>query len=484
MSERIQKLLATAGIASRRAIEEMIAAGRVTVNGRPAEIGQKINHDDHVRVDMQLVPLSRKTEQARVLLYRKKVGELVTREDPEGRKTVFRKLPELDSGRWIAVGRLDINTSGLLLLTNDGELARRLMHPSFEMRREYAVRVLGTVDRDVIARLKAGVALEDGFAKFETIEAGANNATLGDEMDGPANSWWTVTVKQGRNRVVRRLLESQKLQVSRLMRVCYGPIVLGRGIKSGSYREATDEELQALLESVQMQAVKPAKKPRKAARHGADEFAAEDKPVSSGRHRPMFRDGDQPRAEAERPRRSKPAGSAKPAGGTGGRPSHVSNRAEGRDRGKPGAKASPDRRGRNAPSKPGTRDGASRFEKPAIKGGDPSQRLVAQPTPREARFPLPSEDQFRDRAPAGERAFKPRSERTPASGKPAAGKNKTQGKPSARRDGDAPRKASGASAKKSGFKPGGFKSGAKPDSKPGSRGPSRSGPPGRRKPKS
>ena len=248
MSERIQKLLATAGIASRRAVETMIAEGRVTVNGRPAEAGQRIDHNDHVRVDSRLVSLSRKAEPARVLLYRKRVGELVTRDDPEGRKTVFRKLPELSSGRWIAIGRLDINTSGLLLLTNDGELARRLMHPSFEMRREYAVRVLGTIDDAVLQRLRTGVTLEDGFAKFETIVAGANET----DDDDSANRWWTVTVKQGRNRVVRRLFESQNLQVSRLMRVAYGPITLGRGIKSGSCREATAEELQALLEAVDM----------------------------------------------------------------------------------------------------------------------------------------------------------------------------------------------------------------------------------------
>ena len=262
MSDRIQKLLATAGIASRRAIETMIAEGRVTVNGRPAEIGQKIDHDDHVRVDGRLVALNRKPESTRVLLYRKRVGELVTREDPEGRKTVFRKLPELESGRWIAVGRLDINTSGLLLLTNDGELARRLMHPSFEMRREYAVRVLGSIDAQVLDNLKRGVELEDGFAKFETIQPGGNE-DLDDEggrreSDGSsANSWWIVTVRQGRNRVVRRLFESQNLQVSRLMRVSYGPISLGRGIKSGTAREAEPEELQALLQAVDMQSDKP-----------------------------------------------------------------------------------------------------------------------------------------------------------------------------------------------------------------------------------
>lgn len=262
MSERIQKLLATAGIASRRAIETMIADGRVTVNGRPAEAGQRIDHNDHVRIDSRLVALNRKPEPVRVLLYRKKTGELVTRDDPEGRRTVFRKLPELTTGRWIAIGRLDINTSGLLLMTNDGELARRLMHPSFEMQREYAVRVLGTIDAAALARLRAGVELEDGFARFETIKPGESHGGdegEGDDAPSAANSWWTVTVKQGRNRVVRRLFESQNTQVSRLMRVSYGPISLGRGIKAGTAREATPEELQALLQAVDLAEKKPAR---------------------------------------------------------------------------------------------------------------------------------------------------------------------------------------------------------------------------------
>lgn len=294
MSERIQKLLATAGIASRRAIETMIAEGRVTVNGRPAEVGQRIDHNDHVRIDTRLISLNRKPEPVRVLLYRKKTGELVTRDDPEGRRTVFRKLPELTTGRWIAIGRLDINTSGLLLMTNDGELARRLMHPSFEMQREYAVRVLGTVDAAAQARLRNGVELEDGFAKFETIKPGENNAAVDDDADeapSAANSWWTVTVKQGRNRVVRRLFESQNTQVSRLMRVSYGPISLGRGIKAGTAREATPEELQALLEAVDLAE-------KKAARGGAAK-----KKAPTARRRPAAEASERP-APTHKPRRS------------------------------------------------------------------------------------------------------------------------------------------------------------------------------------
>ncbi|MDR3417334.1 MAG: pseudouridine synthase [Nevskia sp.] len=244
MSERIQKVLAEAGVASRRAVEALIAEGRISVNGEPATLGQKIGPADRVKVDGRAVRLSHKPAKTRVLLYKKRVGELVTRDDPEGRKTIFRKLPELDSGRWIAVGRLDLNTSGLLLLTNDGELARRLTHPSFEIEREYAVRVLGEMDDETLQRLRRGVELEDGPAHFDTIVPGEN------EDGESANQWWRVTLREGRNREVRRLFESQGLQVSRLIRVRYGPIELGRGVKSGGCRELTADEMNRLLTRV------------------------------------------------------------------------------------------------------------------------------------------------------------------------------------------------------------------------------------------
>ncbi|HSW11279.1 MAG TPA: pseudouridine synthase [Solimonas sp.] len=242
--ERIQKALATAGVASRREIESMIAEGRIQVNGQPARVGQAVSPTDRITLDGKLVRLSAQQEPMRVLLFRKRTGELVTREDPEGRRTIFRKLPELETGRWIAVGRLDINTSGLLLLTNHGELARRLTHPSFEIPRRYAVRVLGEMTEETLQRLRTGVKLEDGEAHFESIAPGLNE-------DGQrANQWYEVMLREGRNREVRRLFESQGLQVSRLIRVSYGPIELGRGIKTSGYREATPEELCALVESV------------------------------------------------------------------------------------------------------------------------------------------------------------------------------------------------------------------------------------------
>lgn len=249
--ERIHKLLATAGVGSRRAIEDWIREGRISVNGKPAEIGQKIGPHDRVICDGQPVRLPTQREPTRVLLYKKRVGELVTRDDPEGRRTVFRKLPKLEAGRWIAVGRLDINTSGLLLLTNDGELARRLTHPSFQVSREYAVRVLGEVDEALLERLRSGVELDDGPAHFERIVAGDGvGDDAGSEGASAANRWFHVTLREGRNRLVRRLIESQGLQVSRLIRIAYGPIRLGGGIRSGTARELDREALATLRAAV------------------------------------------------------------------------------------------------------------------------------------------------------------------------------------------------------------------------------------------
>ncbi len=296
MAERIQKVLADAGVASRRAIERLIEEGRIRVNGEPATLGQKIEAHDRVEVDGRRVGMPKKAEPSRVLLYKKRVGELVTRDDPDGRRTVFRKLPELSSGRWIAVGRLDINTSGLLLLTNDGELARRLTHPSFELEREYAVRVLGTIDEAVLERLRKGVELEDGPAHFDRIEPGDN-----EDGEG-ANQWWRVTLREGRNREVRRLFESQGLQVSRLIRVRYGPVELGRGVKSSGWRELDEDELKALRVAVQLVDAKP---PRRRVRDEDREEA--DRPAK-------------PRRSSDPAAKPKPQRDAKPASWTGYRP--------------------------------------------------------------------------------------------------------------------------------------------------------------------
>lgn len=238
--ERLQKVLATAGVASRRQVEEWIRAGRVTVNGAVAELGMKVSAADRVEVDGRRIHLEKRLDQSpRVLAYNKPEGMVTTRRDPEGRATVFEDLPALSRGRWIAVGRLDINTSGLLLFTNDGALADRLMHPSSEISREYACRVLGDVTEDVITKLKKGVKLDDGMARFETIEIAGGEG---------ANQWFHVTLKEGRNREVRRLWESQDLQVSRLIRVRFGPIRMDRWLMRGKHRNLKPGEMRALYD--------------------------------------------------------------------------------------------------------------------------------------------------------------------------------------------------------------------------------------------
>jgi 23S rRNA pseudouridine2605 synthase len=211
----------------------------VRVNGQLATVGQKILPTDQVSVAGRRIALERRLQvPRRVLLYRKKQGEIVALRDPEGRETVFRRLPRLSEGRWIAVGRLDYNTSGLLLFTTDGELARRLMHPKYQIEREYAVRVLGEVSDEVLARLRKGVKLDDGPAHFERIEPAGGEG---------ANRWFKVILREGRNRIVRRLFESQELQVSRLIRVRFGPYGIPGGVKAGSYYELTEKEIQPLL---------------------------------------------------------------------------------------------------------------------------------------------------------------------------------------------------------------------------------------------
>lgn len=250
-SEKLQKTLARAGLGSRRDLEEWISAGRVTVNGEVAALGSRVGPDDRIVVDGIQISVDWEPALGRVLAYHKPEGEICSRRDPEGRPTIFDALPSAGKARWIVVGRLDINTSGLLLLTTDGELANRLMHPSYEIEREYAVRVLGDINDETLRNLKLGVQLEDGPAKFDTI------AERGGEG---ANRWFHVTLSEGRNREVRRLWESQGCTVSRLIRVRYGQLMLPRDIPAGRWRELAPEVVNDIRSWVGLEPLEAPKK--------------------------------------------------------------------------------------------------------------------------------------------------------------------------------------------------------------------------------
>ncbi len=248
MTEKLQKVLASLGLGSRREIERWIQQGRISINTETevAKQGDRINRNAKVFLDGKLVKL--KTAQPfnrRVLIYHKPEGEVCARIDPENRPTVFSHLPPLKGERWIMIGRLDITTLGLLIFTNDGELAHRLSHPSYEVEREYAVRVLGEVDANTLRRLKKGVRLEDGMAAFTRIEERGGES---------ANRWYHVVLKEGRNREVRRLWESQGIQVSRLIRIRFGDISLPADLRRGQWRELTTDSIQQLITLVNLQA--------------------------------------------------------------------------------------------------------------------------------------------------------------------------------------------------------------------------------------
>ena len=258
--ERIQKLLARAGIGSRREIEGWMEAGRLLVNGQPVAPGQKATVEDRFELDGKRLEVSGAAEvMRRVLIYNKPEGEVTTRKDPEGRPTVFDRLPRLKEHRWISIGRLDINTTGLVLFTTDGELANRLMHPSNQIDREYAVRIFGEVDDAMIERLLQGVLLEDGMAKFTDISPAGGSGM---------NRWFHVTLLEGRNREVRRLWESQGVRVSRLKRVRYGPIFLPSRLTVGKWEELDQRAVDTLSRTVGLETVEiPQKTPNEKAAH-------------------------------------------------------------------------------------------------------------------------------------------------------------------------------------------------------------------------
>jgi len=295
MSEKLQKVLARVGLGSRRYMEEVIAAGRVSVNGRVAQVGERIEPGDELRIDGRKVQFQIEDEiRRRVLIYYKPEGEICSRNDPEQRPTVFDNLPAIQGDRWVMVGRLDINSTGLLLFTNDGELANRLMHPSNEIEREYAVRVMGEVTPELKNNMLKGVVLDDGPAKFESFS----------ELGGDGiNRWYQVVVKEGRNREVRRIFESQGLKVSRLLRTRYGTVILPRELRTGRWIELDKQDIDNLAKAVEL-------KPRQGTGlYGMAKRRSErmqEKPMAARRGgflRQQRRDSDEPAANTGRERR-------------------------------------------------------------------------------------------------------------------------------------------------------------------------------------
>ncbi len=242
---KLHKVLAQAGMGSRLEMEQLILEGRISVNNEPAHIGQRIQFGDQIKVNGKAIRFRITPPPARVIAYHKPAGEVVTNDDPQNRPTVFRKLPRLPQGKWQSVGRLDLNTEGLLLFTSSGELANQLMHPRFGLEREYAVRVLGALSDEEKQRLLDGVELEDGVAAFRSIEDGGGEG---------ANCWYRVVITEGRNREVRRMIEAVGHAVSRLIRIRYGAMVLPRGLRRGSWLELDERDIRALMQAVGMQA--------------------------------------------------------------------------------------------------------------------------------------------------------------------------------------------------------------------------------------
>lgn len=237
---KLHKVLAQAGMGSRLEMEQLILEGRISVNNEPAHIGQRIQFGDSLKVNGKPIRVRIDPPPARVIAYHKPVGEVVTHDDPQNRPTVFRKLPKLPQGKWQSVGRLDLNTEGLLLFTSSGELANNLMHPRFGLEREYAVRVLGALTKDEKAMLLSGVKLDDGMAQFGSIEDGGGEGS---------NCWYRVTISEGRNREVRRMMEAVGHAVSRLIRIRYGAMLLPRGLKRGAWMELDDADIRGLMQA-------------------------------------------------------------------------------------------------------------------------------------------------------------------------------------------------------------------------------------------
>ncbi|NDP41578.1 MAG: pseudouridine synthase, partial [Aromatoleum sp.] len=310
--QRLHKVLASCGFGSRRAMEDMILAGRITVNREPADVGQKVGPGDEVRINGELVKVRFAEPRARILMYHKPAGEIVTRDDPEGRPTVFEQLPNIGNGKWIAIGRLDFNTEGLLLFTNSGELANKMMHPRYEIEREYAVRVMGLLTPEHQQRLLAGIELDDGSAKVEKLEDGGGEGS---------NHWYHVVLKEGRNREVRRLFEALGLTVSRLIRTRYGTVAMPSRVKRSQTLELTSDEVAIVLTAAGMKATGPA--PGKQSGGGRQQHQG-NRPQGKGPRPQGQGPGPRPRGQGQRvgprnpnrgpasPREALPAGEGAP----------------------------------------------------------------------------------------------------------------------------------------------------------------------------
>lgn len=269
-TEKLQKALADAGLGSRRDMEALIASGVVTVNGQTASVGDRVTAADMIRVEGRLVRRAMAAAATpRVLMYHKMAGEIVSRDDPEGRPSVFDRLPRVSGARWVAVGRLDFNTEGLLLFTTSGALANRLMHPRYEIDREYAVRVIGELEAEQMLQLQQGIELEDGMAKFDKLE---------DQGGTGMNHWYLVQIREGRNREVRRMFEAVGMTVSRLIRVRYGAVSLPKTLPRGKRMELTPEEVRAwMLDLDDAEKKMAAAAPAKAEAKKAEKAAAREK---------------------------------------------------------------------------------------------------------------------------------------------------------------------------------------------------------------
>jgi 23S rRNA pseudouridine2605 synthase len=299
-SPKLHKVLAQAGMGSRLEMEKLITEGRIAVNNELAHVGQRVQYGDQIKVDGKPIRIRIDPPPARVIAYHKPAGEIVSHDDPQNRPSVFRKLPRLQNGKWQSVGRLDLNTEGLLLFTSSGELANQLMHPRFGLEREYAVRVLGALSKDEKQKLLDGVMLDDGPAQFGSIEDGGGEGS---------NCWYRVTISEGRNREVRRMMESVGHAVSRLIRIRYGAMVLPHGLRRGAWLELDEADIRAL-----MRAAGTSERPR----------PVTEQPTRTNRNDRRPRTGGQGRAGTAVPR-AKPA--AKPNQAPGGSGLHAQSDA-------------------------------------------------------------------------------------------------------------------------------------------------------------